>query len=886
MAAGTVDYTDTTGNRDYLGIIGKQIGRRLKEASNMAAEERAFAAKKAEQGGTSLEEAGIGKGYFFKRALGSRFGGDRIARTRGRLGAQGPGTDPTKNFKQRFRGGFDYNVTNQINQVTKEVSSAVVPMSSALVTGLRGVEGGLSDVGNAVNNLSNSIGQLARSQEDMAREVMMMGAFMRAFMSWMQRQQSRSSANKEEKSIENALKKLKGSSGRGGNIRGLLSGGGGGASKAQSAIGAASSIANLAGIATNKKTGQALELLSKSPQAAATAVRGAQTGSRMLLSAGRTGISVTSKKITDAVMRRSAQNLGAKSLQEGFENQNAAVKTKKAIGGTRVNPRQMKYDIIPFPKDQLGRAIAAERGFRTPDAWYAKQWYDMVNYRGKSSEEAVQAILKVDPSAAAFLQSAKETGKSLGATTLAGATPGSTINQAVRSSDDALKTAIGASDGILARLFGKGIGKSIMKKIPVLAGIAGIVFGIQRALEGDFLGAGLEITSGILGATGVGAGASVGIDAFLIARDLGMGVPMAEGGIPLGRNVSAILNDRPDRAKEAVMPLTKETFLSFGEGVLDAQKLRKRETIKLHAAGLSEYYDKQGGWKTFAEITKDAGNWIKNFFGGLGIGGGKEEEDTPAAGAGADPTTTVGVGRNKMEQHILEFRQARNEKFGVTSERNASNTTGNLMIRDLRAQGSTGRDSTINPYADDLSYQVDDHQGDAHRHGYGFDIPVANADQAAFVIDFWRNKRGYKILYGDAGHKNHVHVEVPRAKMEEYMKKVEAKVEKTPEMSSFREDPEENRILQEKERYKKISYDPNKIFDKTSEDLKTASLMNSKSLETSGLGMFSTPITNIVNNNYYGGGQEGGGQIVDEAANPFIASGTDFARFKFVADLG
>ena len=98
MAASTVAYTDTTGNKDYLGIIASQIGRRLKEASNMASEERAYAEDQAEKGGTSLSEAGIGKGYFFRRALGSRFGGDRIARTRGRMGAQGAGKNPAASY--------------------------------------------------------------------------------------------------------------------------------------------------------------------------------------------------------------------------------------------------------------------------------------------------------------------------------------------------------------------------------------------------------------------------------------------------------------------------------------------------------------------------------------------------------------------------------------------------------------------------------------------------------------------------------------------------------------------------------------------------------------------------------------------------------------------
>ena len=48
MAAGTVGYTDTRGNKDYTSMIAKSIGNRLKEASNMASEERAYAAGQAE----------------------------------------------------------------------------------------------------------------------------------------------------------------------------------------------------------------------------------------------------------------------------------------------------------------------------------------------------------------------------------------------------------------------------------------------------------------------------------------------------------------------------------------------------------------------------------------------------------------------------------------------------------------------------------------------------------------------------------------------------------------------------------------------------------------------------------------------------------------------
>ena len=71
-----------------------------------------------------------------------------------------------------------------------------------------------------------------------------------------------------------------------------------------------------------------------------------------------------------------------------------------------------------------------------------------------------------------------------------------------------------------------------MKKIPIIAGLAGVAFGIQRAMEGDLMGAGLEIASGIMGATGVGGGLGLAIDGYLLGRDLGM---MNKGGLVPGR---------------------------------------------------------------------------------------------------------------------------------------------------------------------------------------------------------------------------------------------------------------------------------------------------------------------------------------------------------------
>ena len=69
----------------------------------------------------------------------------------------------------------------------------------------------------------------------------------------------------------------------------------------------------------------------------------------------------------------------------------------------------------------------------------------------------------------------------------------------------------------------KGVGKSLLKKIPVIGAVAGLAYGASRAMSGDFAGAGMEVASGLAGTIpGVGTAASVGIDAALAAKDAGM----------------------------------------------------------------------------------------------------------------------------------------------------------------------------------------------------------------------------------------------------------------------------------------------------------------------------------------------------------------------------
>ena len=618
MAASTVAYTDTTGNKDYLGIIAGQIGRRLKEASDMASDERAYAEGKAGDGGTSLSEAGIGRGYFFRRALGSRFGGDRIARTKGRMGIGGAGTNPTGNVRSRFRGGFDYNVVNQIQQST-------LPLSSALVDGLRGVESALLDVSSSLSTIGSGMNDLARSQ--FVNNQLMQGILTR-----MQRQQSRQSARGEERSLE----------GGGGrrmiNITPeptVLGGGfgGGGAGGGRNKV-----LTGLDTFQTGVK--------------ATTNVKGAKQ-IRSAFNVGKIA-NKTGKllKVPGTALRSAFSNINLKNPLAGLKALKDTISAQSGagllgFGGKRrqlfnfFNPRFTGTDKLYDPAmdaarrayggnlidNLLGTPADLSQGFADDGTRILNNAFPNVAIPPTSAlvGESVPANLKkiMTTGGESTVKTAiKRQAKRFGAkTTTDAAVRGFPAAQRIAQLDDAgVKVADIASDQIvkqgtkeglkkgskIARLMVKQFGaagtRSILKKIPLVAGAAGVLFGIQRAMEGDFLGAGLEITSGLLGATGVGSGLSLGIDGFLLGRDLGV-VPMADGGIVQRAIVG-------EKGPEAVLPLAgargKKTFKMMGEGTLQARLDNESDDSKLIALGHKKYYEQMGGWKSFGTGLLDA----------------------------------------------------------------------------------------------------------------------------------------------------------------------------------------------------------------------------------------------------------------------------------------
>ena len=696
MAAGTVGYTDTRGNKDYLSIIASQIKDRVTDASDMANQERQFAEQRAEEGGTSLDEAGIGRGYFFGKALGSRFGGDAIARTRGRF-AKTPsaGIDPSGTAASRFRGGFNYNVTNEINAATDgNVTNGDGLLTGAVIAGFRGVENATIQVAQAITSIDKSLDSLTRTQIDMAKAIMFQGYMMQMFRSQAAQESGRSSMRREERSIEGGG--IGGGYGGGGiggsgfggagggrgmiNVtpRGGTSGGGSGGGSGAGGVGGAlasfgtsqmtdyfnpktasgklarnvlpqvadnfsvatplaktgsktmaqilagngDDIAKNVAKATGARPGVANAIseffqnafpgLTKSPKVAAQT---AETATKSLTAAAK----ISSNPISQIMLSKGAFSKGYNTAN--ISNLNDAIATfssgQKEIARQGINLANMD-DVArsrTFAENiSKSRGISKKTGLPLEGIMHGDDIIGMQMRFGDDAERLIglgfsnpksriiQQISKKFPGvkfadpmqAVALTEIVNRVDKGMDAVDAIDDVRkvyGPTIDNAIRSAakfvpeKSKLAAALAKATGKTAT---KGVFASVMKKIPVLAGIAGVVFGIQRAMEGDLMGAGLEVTSGILGATGVGGGLGLAIDGFLLGRDLGaFPTPMAEGGIPKGSNVLAMLNDRKDKTPEMVTPLNDETFIRFGEGILNANKRNYSEFSRQNASWLA-----------------------------------------------------------------------------------------------------------------------------------------------------------------------------------------------------------------------------------------------------------------------------------------------------------
>ena len=179
----------------------------------------------------------------------------------------------------------------------------------------------------------------------------------------------------------------------------------------------------------------------------------------------------------------------------------------------------------------------------------------------------------------------------------------------------------------VGKIAGGALAKSLGKKIPLVGLGLGAVFAAQRAMQGDFLGAGLELASGAASTVpGWGTAGSIGIDAALAARDM---TKMDTGGRLSGFAENSILsvNGNPlasfnEPGNEESIKIEKDgpdSGLKIGEGILEAQRRKKNIFGKLQAEGFKEYYDRGHGWDGFFD---GFGETLKDILGAFTFPGG------------------------------------------------------------------------------------------------------------------------------------------------------------------------------------------------------------------------------------------------------------------------
>ena len=106
---------------------------------------------------------------------------------------------------------------------------------------------------------------------------------------------------------------------------------------------------------------------------------------------------------------------------------------------------------------------------------------------------------------------------------------------------------------------------------------------------------------------------------------------------------------------------------------------------------------------------------------------------------------------------ITAFRLERHRVYGVSAEPVRTRQSFHLAIREFAPGG------TIHPEADDDRYEPLEHSRytDHGKLGMGtMDIPVANAEQAQFVINHF-SRYGFKWIWNSPGHEYHVHLYLP-----------------------------------------------------------------------------------------------------------------------------
>lgn len=698
MANAYLSAQDLRSNPNYMDAVVGAIGSRIKKSSDMAARERAYASKQAEKGGTSLEEAGIGRGYFFKRALGSSFGGDRIARTRGRFETDpGPGRDPSGTQASRFRGGFDYGVNNTIKSPTGGALANIAKPGGA--TG--GIAGFLEAGAQAVNPEVLG-GELAKYQgtrknaagftvNTTATEVKDLAGILNQI-----GQLIVQTSNSTITAIDGVQRV---------NVRVVESVQSLGQLQASIAERAMQQQRMLAGAAEDHQE----KMLSRQISAAEagnftaddfsgnlTAEKGYGFGGK---GGGILGGLFGGSPIGD-MLGLASDFMGVKRSARSRTNR-FGVQVRGGAGDGGFNFRYKNGEFQSGTGNSLNR-IRGESG----KGWNLNKADNdiMKRYARRYGEGAAVKRFGADRLGDAGMQLGKSRMLSRFLRPIFKRIPifGGLI-------DFAVSLALGEPVGrAAAKAVGATLGAGLGSLIPV-PGVGTIAGGIL----GDFAGGAIYDA-----VAGGGGGSTEGV------------TPFASGGI-VTRPTTGLVGEA---GAEGVFPLEgkkgRDTFVKFGEGILEAQRRNRNKFVKLQAAGLEQYYEKENGWtKGWKKFT----DWIKSLGGALAgwiFGNG-------------DPTAENPYGRSPNEG--LFNRRSRGLSGNAFSGAAAD---ANPILESFLPTAQGGRPATLTPGNDGSTTNFGENRGNRRHEGVDIGTDVG---QKVLAIEEGTVVDAYPTGYGKHG---------------------------------------------------------------------------------------------------------------------------------------
>ena len=625
MAHGFLQATDLRTERNYLGNIAGAIGSRIRKSSDLARRERAYAKRQAENSTDNADFNGPPRGFFFTRALGSSFGGDRIARTRGRFETDPPaGRDPTGNQASRFRGGFDY--TDNSGGIAEGLADSGISPSNILGGG-GGVASKLLEAGPSAINPEVLGGEIAKYQGS-------------------------PTTNAAGFTVDTQATEIK-------DIVGILN-----------------QIGQMI-VRTNNNTIQAVDNVQRVNVKVVESVQ----------SLGQLQVSIAERQIQNQrLLASNAENTAEKIASRQLAASEKANMARQRVSSGDLDPEGSGMEgpqgggilgsmfgslgnILDTGLSLLGGRRGGRRGLgrmsRAGRQAQRRQGFSTANLgdagiRGKNfrnnsmtgSQLGMQRVMQ-----GKGLAAANEAGNDI------------TKRYAQRYGQKAALKRFGA-EGLEAAGMSLTKGARVMrflspvlKKVPLVGGL--LDFGVSLALGEPVGRAAAKAVGATLGSAlgtlvpipGVGtilggiAGDLVGgaiYDALAGSSSGGQEglTPFATGGI-ITQPTAGLVGEA---GKEGVFPLEgamgRKTFLQFGEGVLEAQKNNKKLSAEIQARGLAEYFDKKPWWEGLLEGLKNfLPNW--NPFSrnnNDGPGGGPR----PGASAGSE-TLDIGEGGGQIQ---------------------------------------------------------------------------------------------------------------------------------------------------------------------------------------------------------------------------------------------